>query len=99
MNRRLTLHLFGALTLATSPLAAVAQDTPAVEKLCQRGPYLATATPTSMTVVWRTSRPIDPQLHVGPGPGRKGGIVKGANIVARTVGTGPNPLSAAPPGA
>jgi len=97
MIRFSKLCLPSLLALTTGLLPAIAQEKP-VEKLVQRGPYLATATPTSMTIVWRTPRAIEARIQVSPGGGRVGRIVQGASIKSRTVGSDKDSISTAPPG-
>lgn len=93
MKRMLPVWLLVLLTIAAAPQAG-AQD-----KEYLRGPYLALATPTSMTVVWRTGGAIQPVVRLGAAPDKLTRTINGAAIKVRTVGAGEEPLSVAPKGA
>lgn len=49
-------------------LPALAASAPATAQELVRGPYLQRATPTEMTVVWRTDAPTAGQVRYGPSP-------------------------------
>ena len=49
-----------------------------------RGPYLALGTPSSMSIVWRTRRPIDPVVRYGRSPDRLDWSTSRSDVLVKT---------------